>query len=138
MTRVVFLVQASISPGLLEELIKLSEDLEKYIRPLSEADCASPGGSSTLEKELKSIGEQLQKGEEKCKELEAKNIELQGLTENKVVNGVGEQQVGEELKSLEKDMEKKDMHRFGRGLTDGQATENSFYLDQRDHQTQVG
>ena len=126
-----------MSPDLLQDLIKLSGDMEKYIKALLKSDSAAPERKSAFEDEFKSVKEQLKQEEQKRAELETRNKELQDLIANKKLEGVDVQDLQEEVQLLGRDMDKIDMLRAGCVSRDSQTTEESFYIDQTKQQ-QVG
>jgi septal ring factor EnvC (AmiA/AmiB activator) len=126
-----------MSPDLLQDLIKLSGDMEKYIKALLKSDSAAPERKSAFEDELKSVKEQLKQEEQKRAELETRNKELQDLIANKKLEGVDVQESQEEVQLLgmdKIDMDKLDMLRAGCVSRDSQTTEESLYLDQTKQQ----
>ena len=122
--------QTCISPDLLQELIDLSKDMEKYIKPLIKSDNA-PSEKSTLEYELESVKEQLKQEENKRAEVETRNTELQKLVANNQVNQTYAQEVQNEVEKNE--VEKID--RLGAGyISRDSQTEDSSYVQQTSQQ----
>lgn len=117
-------------------MINLNEDIEKSIKPLLKSNHPAPV-LNALEEELKLVKEQLKCEKEKQAELESKITKLQGHSDRKQIEGVDVQDVQEELKLLDRDMDKMDMLRAGFVSRDSQTTEGSFSIDQRGEE-QVG
>ena len=88
----------------------------------------------SAKEELKSLKEKHEQEEQKRAELETQNNELQDLIANKKLERADVQEVQEELKLLNKDMEKMDMVRAGCVSHDSLATEDSLRLDQTEQQ----
>jgi chromosome segregation ATPase len=116
-----------MSADLLQDMINLSIEMEKYIKPLSESGNAAIEEKRALEDELKFVKEQLTLGEQRQAELQATIDKYQELIENKKTERADFQEVKEELKLLNEDMEKIDMVRAGCVSHDSQATEGSLY-----------
>ena len=125
--------QTCMSPDLLQELIDLSKDMEKYIKPLIKSDNAPSERKSTLEYELESVKEQLKQEENKRAEVETRNTELQKLLANKQVNQTYVQELQEELILVKNEVEKIDRLRAGYISRDSQ-TEDSSYVRQTSQQ----
>ena len=110
-----------MSPDLLQDLINLSVEMEKYVKPLFESDNATE--KNTLEGELKFVKEQLKLEEQRRVELEAR---YDDLAKSKKRGETDLLEVQEEMKLLQKDMEKIDMVRAGCVSHDSQMTEESL------------
>ena len=123
-----------MSPDLLQDLIDLSTDMEKYIKPLTGTKCDSepPERNIDLLNELEKVKERLKQEEDKQAEIEKRNMELEEMLA-KQVDKTNVQEVEEELMLMKKDMEKIDNLRAGYISRDSQ-TEGSLYVEETGQQ----
>ena len=121
-----------MSPDLLQDLIDLSMEMEKYIKPLTKCDIEPQERNIALLNELEKVKEQLKQKEDKQAEIEKRNMELEEMLA-KQVDKTNVQEVEDELMLMKKDMEKIDNLRAGYISRDSQ-TEESLYVEETGQQ----
>ena len=121
-----------MSPDLLQDLIDLSMEMEKYIKPLTKCDIEPQERNIALLNELEKVKGQLKQKEDKQAEIEKRNMELEEMFA-KQVDKTNVQEVEDELMLMKKDMEKIDNLRAGYISRDSQ-TEESLYVEETGQQ----